>query len=125
MASAPSAGPITTVLPVGRGSARWINAGSGDGESRVWACAPSPPGSSPTSPFRKAAAELAFVTGIRLSARSVQRDGMAVGGALAAAWAEREQRLFSHQAPLPAQRPRQLHAAMDGVFVPIGREWRE
>jgi Uncharacterised protein family (UPF0236) len=74
---------------------------------------------------RKAAAELAFVTGIRLSPRSVQRDGLAVGSALAAGWAEREQRLFTHQAPAPAQRPRQLHAAMDGVFVPIGREWRE
>lgn len=74
---------------------------------------------------RKAAAELAFVTGIHLSARSVQREGVAVGSALAAAWAEREQRLFTHQASPPAQRPRQLHAAMDGVFVQIGREWKE
>jgi Uncharacterised protein family (UPF0236) len=74
---------------------------------------------------RKAAAELAFVTGIHLSARSVQREGVAVGSALAAAWAEREQRLFTHQAPPPTTRPRQLHAAMDGVYVQIGREWRE
>lgn len=74
---------------------------------------------------RQAAAEMAFVTGIRLSARSVQRAGVAVGGALAAAWAEREQRLFTHQASPPGQRPRQLHAAMDGVYVLIGREWKE
>jgi hypothetical protein len=74
---------------------------------------------------RKAAAELAFVTGIRLSPRSLQREGVAVGTALAAAWAEREERLFSHRASPPTQRPRQLHVAMDGVMVPIGREWRE
>jgi hypothetical protein len=74
---------------------------------------------------RKAAAELALVTGIRLSARSVQREGVAVGRALAAAWAEREQRLFTHQAPPPAARSRQLHTAMDGVYVQIGREWKE
>jgi hypothetical protein len=74
---------------------------------------------------RKAAAELAFVTGIRLSPRSMQREGVAVGTALAAAWAEREQRVFTHQAPRPAQRPRQLHTAMDGVYVLIGREWKE
>jgi hypothetical protein len=74
---------------------------------------------------RKAAAELAFVTGIRLSPRSVQRDGLAVGEALAAAWTEREQRLFTQCASPPVRRPRQLHAAMDGVYVLIGREWRE
>jgi hypothetical protein len=74
---------------------------------------------------RKAAAELAFVTGIRLSPRTVQRDGQAIGAALAAAWAEREERLFSQQASPPSQRPRQLHVAMDGVYVLIGREWRE
>jgi hypothetical protein len=74
---------------------------------------------------RKAAAELALVTGIRLSPRSLQREGVAVGAALAAAWAEREQRLFSRRGTPPAHRPRQLHAAMDGVFVLIGRDWRE
>jgi hypothetical protein len=74
---------------------------------------------------RTAAAELAFVTGIRLSPRSLQREGVAVGAALAVAWAEREQRLFSHRAAPPVARPRQLHASMDGVMVPIGRDWRE
>jgi hypothetical protein len=75
---------------------------------------------------RKAAAELAFVTGIRLSPRSLQREGIAVGAALAAAWGEREERLFTHRAaPPPAARPRQLHASMDGVMVPVGRDWRE
>lgn len=74
---------------------------------------------------RKAAAELALVTGIRLSPRSLQREGVAVGAALAAAWAEREQRLFTHRGAPPVARPRQLHAAMDGVMVPIGRDWRE
>lgn len=74
---------------------------------------------------RKAAAELAFVTGIRLSARSGLRAGVAVGSALASELAEREDRLFTHRAAPPARRPRQLHTAMDGVYVPIGREWKE
>jgi hypothetical protein len=74
---------------------------------------------------RKAASELAFVTGIRLSPRSLQREGVAVGSALSAAWAEREERLFTHRAGPPAARPQQLHAAMDGVMVPIGPDWRE
>jgi hypothetical protein len=42
---------------------------------------------------RKAAVELELVTGIRLSPRSMQRAGVAVGTALAAEWAERERRL--------------------------------
>jgi hypothetical protein len=74
---------------------------------------------------RKAAVEMEAVTGIRLSPRSIQREALAVGGAMAVAWAEREQRLWTHPAPPPAHRPRQLHAAMDGVFVLIGKEWRE
>jgi Uncharacterised protein family (UPF0236) len=74
---------------------------------------------------RKAAAELAFVTGIRLSPRSMQREGVAVGTALADAWGNREQRLFTHQALPPAPCPRQLHTAMDGVYLLIGRDWKE
>lgn len=74
---------------------------------------------------RTAASELAFVTGIRLSPRSLQREGVAVGSALSAAWAEREAHLFTQRAVPPVARPRQLHAAMDGVMVPIGRDGRE
>lgn len=75
---------------------------------------------------RKAAREMAFVTGIRLSPRSLQREGVAVGNAFAATWAQREERLFAQRAaPAPVARPRQLHASMDGVMIPVGREWRE
>jgi hypothetical protein len=74
---------------------------------------------------RKAAAELELVTGIRLSPRSMQRAGLAVGAALAADWAERERQLFAHQVAPPARRPRQLHLSMDGVYVLIGRDWKE
>lgn len=74
---------------------------------------------------RKAAVELELVTGIRLSPRSMQRAGVAVGAALAAAWAERERQLFAHQVAPPPRRPWQLHVAMDGVFVLIGRDWKE
>jgi hypothetical protein len=74
---------------------------------------------------RKAAAELALVTGIKLSPRSMQREGVAVGTALADAWAEREKRLFAHQAPPPLHRPRQIHIAMDGVYLLVGGAWKE
>jgi Uncharacterised protein family (UPF0236) len=74
---------------------------------------------------RKAAVELELVTGIRLSPRSLQRAGVAVGAALAAEWAERERQLFAQQVAPPPRRPGQLHLAMDGVFVLIGRDWRE
>jgi hypothetical protein len=74
---------------------------------------------------RKAAVELELVTGIRLSPRSLQRAGVAVGAALAAAWAERERQLFAQQVAPPARRPWQLHLAMDGVYVLIGRDWKE
>ncbi len=74
---------------------------------------------------RKAAVELELVTGIRLSPRSLQRAGVAVGAALAAAWAERERQVFAHQVAPPTRRPWQLHLAMDGVHVLIGRDWRE
>ena len=71
---------------------------------------------------RKAAAELCFVTGIRLSARSGQRAGVAVGSALATEWAEQEARLFTRRAPPPTRRPAppvaRQHGRRDGAGRP-------
>lgn len=76
-------------------------------------------------PFEKATAELEQVTGIRLSARTVEREAEAVGEAFASLFAEREQRLWAGQAPRPTARPQRLHVTMDGVHVPIGKAWKE
>jgi hypothetical protein len=76
-------------------------------------------------PFEKAAEELEQVTGIRLSARTVEREAEAVGEALTRWWAQKEQALWAGRAPAPTARPQRLHITMDGVHVPIGKEWKE
>ena len=75
-------------------------------------------------PGRRAAQELTLVTGIPLSARSAQREAVAVGQALAQEWQERETRLRQGQALPPRERPAQAHATMDEVKVRIGKEWK-
>lgn len=76
-------------------------------------------------PFEKATQELEQVTGVRLSARTVEREAEAVGDALARLFTEREQRLWAGRAPRPTARPQRLHVTMDGVHVPIGKQWKE
>lgn len=76
-------------------------------------------------PFRKAAEELEIVCGVRLSAGTVRRVAVGVGNALAAEWAEKEQRLWAGQAPAPVARPTQLQIGMDGVLIRIGKEFKE
>jgi hypothetical protein len=76
-------------------------------------------------PFEKAAEELALVCGIRLAARTVQREAEAVGEAIAATWHEQEQRLWTGKASAPLARPPCLQITMDGVMVHVGREWKE
>jgi len=76
-------------------------------------------------PFEKAAVELALVCGIRLAARTVEREAEAVGEAIAATWQEREQQLWAGKAEPPTPRPTCLQITMDGVMVHVGREWKE
>jgi Uncharacterised protein family (UPF0236) len=76
-------------------------------------------------PFEKAAEELALVCGIRLAARTVQREAESVGEAIAATWQAREQQLWAGKAEPPAARPTCLQITMDGVMLPVGREWKE
>lgn len=76
-------------------------------------------------PFEKAAEELALVCGIRLSARTVQREAEAVGEAITATWQAREQQLWAGKAEAPVPRPSCLQITMDGVMVRVGREWKE
>jgi hypothetical protein len=76
-------------------------------------------------PFVPATEELAAVTGIRVSGRTVQRDAEAVGDAFAAIWRERERRLWAGLASPPTARPGVLQITMDGVQIPVGKGWRE
>lgn len=75
--------------------------------------------------FGKAAGEMEIVTGVRLSASTMHREGIAVGEALAAMREESEQRLWAGCALPVTARPLQLHASMDGFQIRIGKEWRE
>jgi Uncharacterised protein family (UPF0236) len=76
-------------------------------------------------PFEKAAEELALVAGVRLAARTVQREAEAVGEALTQAWAKREAAYWSGKGEPSTQRPAKLQITLDGVMVPIGAEWKE
>jgi hypothetical protein len=75
--------------------------------------------------FGPAAEEMELVTGVRLSPRTLGRTAQAVGEALAAQWQEKEAQLWRGAAAAPLTKPRQAHVEMDGVQVPIGKEWRE
>jgi hypothetical protein len=76
-------------------------------------------------PFAKAAEEREIVTGIRLSARTVEREAHAVGAALSTQWEAREQQLWARGTPRPDRVPAQLHVTMDGAYVFVGGEWKE
>ena len=77
-------------------------------------------------PHELASRELAALTGIRLSASTLRRMGLAMGGQIARDWSEREADAFSDEPQLGSkQRPRQLHGSMDGVFIHVDGDYRE
>ena len=76
-------------------------------------------------PFAAAARELRVVCGLDVSASTVRRVAVAVGGQMQQAWTQHDPR---HD--LPAQeeapaRPKQLHLTCDGVMLHIEGVWRE
>lgn len=77
-------------------------------------------------PHELASRELAALTGIRLSASTLRRAGLAMGGQIARDWSAREADAFSDEpSGRSKQRPRQLHGSMDGVFVHVDGDYRE
>jgi hypothetical protein len=76
-------------------------------------------------PFAKAAQELEGVTGIRLAARTLEREAEAVGAALGQEWEQCEQQLWARGVGRPARRPAQLHVTMDGAYLFVEGEWKE
>jgi hypothetical protein len=76
-------------------------------------------------PFEKAAEELEITTGVRLSARTLEREALAVGETLTKQWRTREEQLWAGRSQAPSARPAQLQITCDGVMVLVGKEWRE
>jgi hypothetical protein len=78
-----------------------------------------------TVPFAEAAALLAELTGIRVSAATVRRQTEALG-ATALALAEAEVARLEQEWPLPPVAPDRLVVSVDGAMVPLrGGEWAE
>lgn len=77
-------------------------------------------------PFAPAARELAFLCAIRLGQKTVQSLAENAGAHLLAA---RRDAVSAHQAgrlpALAARRPSCFYVAADGVYLPVGKEWRE
>ncbi len=77
-------------------------------------------------PHELASRELAALTGIRLSASTLRRMGLAMGGQIARDWSEREADAFSDEpSGRSRQSPGQLHGSMDGVFIHVDGDYRE
>jgi len=76
-------------------------------------------------PFAIAAQELEIVSGIRLSATTLQHYVQQIGRRIEDEWEHREQQVLSSRAPSSGQRPRRVHISMDGAFAHIGGDWRE
>jgi hypothetical protein len=75
-------------------------------------------------PFDATVASLQLLTGVRVSAATVERTAVAVGGALGAA--QRQTAADHHQGRLPAagHHPQQLYISMDGVMTPLRNPWK-
>lgn len=77
-------------------------------------------------PHELASRELAALTGIRLSASTLRRMGLAMGSQIARDWSKREEDAFSSEPQLASkQTPQQLHGSMDGVFIHVDGDYKE
>lgn len=76
-------------------------------------------------PYRIAADELDVICGVRLAPSTISRIAQCVGGRISQSWRERERLLWEERLPLSEQRPKQLHASMDGVFIFVDGDWHE
>jgi hypothetical protein len=77
-------------------------------------------------PFAQSATTLQMLTGVALSAASVERLGIAIGTSLRE---HQQQQAQKHQVgalPVPAdKRPKRLYIGLDGVFVPLRDAWKK
>src|SRR5262245_35517464 len=70
-------------------------------------------------PFAEAVVTLQLLTGLPVSAKTVERAALSVAQSLAEARRQTAQQHLLGRLPQPAARPQQLYISMDGVFVPL------
>jgi hypothetical protein len=76
-------------------------------------------------PFRSVAEELEVICGVRLAPSTIERIAQEVGWRIADDWGRKERLVAQRKAAPSDRRPSRLHAAMDGVKIHVGGEWRE
>jgi Uncharacterised protein family (UPF0236) len=74
-------------------------------------------------PFAEAAVTLQLLTGLPVSAKTIERAAVAVGEALCEARQRTATKHLQGRLSPPTARPRQLYISMDGVFVPLRDPW--
>jgi hypothetical protein len=75
-------------------------------------------------PFAEAVLTLQLLTGLGVSAKTVERAAVSVGQSLCEGQQRAAQQHRQGQLPQPQARPRQLYVSMDGVFVPLRDPWK-
>jgi hypothetical protein len=75
-------------------------------------------------PFAEAVVTLQLLTGLPVSAKTVERAAHSVGQSLGEAKRRTAQQHLQGRLPQPTARPRQLYVSMDGVFVPLRDPWK-
>jgi len=75
-------------------------------------------------PFAEAVVTLQLLTGLPVSAKSVERASVSVGQLLGEGQREAAAQHRHGRLPQPTARPRQLYVSMDGVFVPLRDPWK-
>jgi hypothetical protein len=75
-------------------------------------------------PFVTASGLLARLTGVQVSAATVERTAVAIGTALRAAQQQQAQWHQSGRLPEPDLRPARLYCSMDGAMAPLRDAWR-
>jgi hypothetical protein len=75
-------------------------------------------------PFAEAVVTLQLLTGLPVSAKTVERAAVAVGQLLGEGQRQAAAQHRLGRLPQPTARPRQLYVSMDGVFAPLRDPWK-
>jgi len=76
-------------------------------------------------PFAQAATTLLMLTGVALSASTIERQSVAVGTALRQHQEEQAKKHQAGELAEPACKPKRLYIGLDGVFVPLRDRWKK
>lgn len=76
-------------------------------------------------PFAQAATTLQMLTGVALSASSIERQSVIIGTSLRQHQQEQAQKHQAGRLPEPSCKPRRLYIGLDGVFVPLRDAWKK